>query len=91
MSFTFVGLPIRVLSKATLMRFLNALTSKLMINGLIFMEFMNLQATDTACPKESSFTPAVTSWRPTDMKTIYSIGKGKYVTLDSYGESHEHA
>ena len=23
------------------------------------------------------------------MKTIYSMGKGKYVTLDSYGESHE--
>jgi len=23
------------------------------------------------------------------MKRIYSMGKGKYVTLDSYGESHE--
>ena len=23
------------------------------------------------------------------MKTIYSMGKGKYITLDSYGESHE--
>ena len=23
------------------------------------------------------------------MKTIYSMGKGKYVTLDSYGETHE--
>ena len=23
------------------------------------------------------------------MKQIYSMGKGKYVTLDSYGESHE--
>jgi len=23
------------------------------------------------------------------MKTIYSMGKGKYVTLDSYGESYE--
>lgn len=23
------------------------------------------------------------------MKTIYSMGKGKYVTLDSYGVSHE--
>lgn len=23
------------------------------------------------------------------MKTIYSMGKGKYVTLDSYGKSHE--
>jgi hypothetical protein len=22
------------------------------------------------------------------MKTIYSMGKGKYITLDSYGESH---
>ncbi len=31
----------------------------------------------------------VTSWRPTDMKTIYSMGKGKYVILDSYGETHE--
>lgn len=31
----------------------------------------------------------VTSLRLTDMKTIYSMGKGKYVTLDSYGESHE--
>ena len=23
------------------------------------------------------------------MKTIYSMGKGKYITLDSYGETHE--
>jgi hypothetical protein len=23
------------------------------------------------------------------MKTIYSMGKGKYIHLDSYGESHE--
>ena len=23
------------------------------------------------------------------MKTIYSMGKGKYVILDSYGETHE--
>jgi len=23
------------------------------------------------------------------MKQIYSMGKGKYITLDSYGESHE--
>jgi len=23
------------------------------------------------------------------MKTIYSMGKGKYITMDSYGESHE--
>ena len=23
------------------------------------------------------------------MKTIYSMGKGKYIILDSYGESHE--
>ena len=23
------------------------------------------------------------------MRTIYSMGKGKYVTLDSYGETHE--
>ena len=23
------------------------------------------------------------------MKTIYSMGKGKYITLDSYGESRE--
>jgi len=23
------------------------------------------------------------------MKTIYSMGKGKYITLDSYGENHE--
>ena len=23
------------------------------------------------------------------MKTIYSMGQGKYITLDSYGESHE--
>ena len=23
------------------------------------------------------------------MKRIYSMGKGKYITLDSYGESHE--
>jgi hypothetical protein len=22
------------------------------------------------------------------MKTIYSMGRGKYITLDSYGESH---
>lgn len=31
----------------------------------------------------------VTSLRLTDMKTIYSMGKGKFITLDSYGESHE--
>lgn len=31
----------------------------------------------------------VTSSLLTDMKTIYSMGKGKYITLDSYGESHE--
>lgn len=23
------------------------------------------------------------------MKTLYSMGRGKYITLDSYGESHE--
>jgi hypothetical protein len=23
------------------------------------------------------------------MKTIYSMGRGKYITMDSYGESHE--
>jgi hypothetical protein len=23
------------------------------------------------------------------MKTIYSMGKGKYITLDSYGEIHK--
>ena len=23
------------------------------------------------------------------MKAIYSMGKGKYITLDSYGETHE--
>ena len=23
------------------------------------------------------------------MRTIYSMGKGKYITLDSYGETHE--
>lgn len=32
---------------------------------------------------------AATSYKPTDMKTIYSMGKGKYVHLDSYGETHE--
>jgi hypothetical protein len=23
------------------------------------------------------------------MKTIYSMGRGKYITMDSYGETHE--
>jgi hypothetical protein len=30
----------------------------------------------------------VTSLLLTDMKTIYSMGKGKYIQLDSYGEYH---
>ncbi len=38
----------------------------------------------------SNCLTAVTSLQLTDMKTIYPVGKGKYITLDSYhshGES----
>jgi hypothetical protein len=31
--------------------------------------------------------PASTAYNT--MRTIYSMGKGKYITLDSYGETHE--
>lgn len=31
---------------------------------------------------------AVTSLQPSEMKTIYRLGKG-YVQMDSYGETHE--
>jgi hypothetical protein len=89
MSFTSVGLPTGALSKITLMIVLNAWTFKSMINGLIFMGSTNLRVTSINYPKESFTTPAVTSWRPTEMKTIYSMGRGKYITLDSYGESRE--